>query len=77
MPNPNGVGDRATKWIRWIARIWSALVIAVVVFILIGYLGNWVTTGTVDPYAVADYPPIENLPPLFIGPLLRGSLAIS
>ena len=33
--------------------------------IVAGYAWSWVTTGTADPNAVEDYPPIENLPPLF------------
>jgi hypothetical protein len=65
MPDVNGVGDRATKWIRWIARIWGSLIVAIALFFLIGYAWSWVTGGTVDPHAVEDYPPIENLPPLF------------
>ena len=65
MPNVNDVGDRVTKWIRWIARIWGTLIVAFTLLMLIGYAWNWVTTGTSDPHAVEDYPPIENLPPLF------------
>jgi hypothetical protein len=65
MPNVNQGVDRVTKSIRWIARIWGAALIAVTLFILIGYAWNWVTTGQADPYAVADYAFIENLPPLF------------
>ena len=65
MPNVHEVGDRATKWIRWIARIWGALIVAVTLLMLIGYAWSWVTTGVADPHAVEDYPPIENVPPLF------------
>jgi hypothetical protein len=57
--------DRVTKRLRWIARIWGAVIVAVTLVILLGYIWNWVTTGQADPHAVADYPPIENLPPLF------------
>ena len=64
MPNVNVAGGRATKWIRWIARIWGSLIIAFTLLIVIGYAWNWLTTGTADPYAAEDYPPIENLPPL-------------
>ena len=66
MLESNDADDRTTQRLRRIARIWSALVIAVVAFVLIGYLSNWIATGTGDPYAAEDYPPIENLPPLFI-----------
>ena len=67
MPNVSDVGDRATKRIRWIARIWGAVLVAFTLVILIDYTWNWVTTGEADPYAVEDYPPIENLPPLLGG----------
>jgi uncharacterized membrane protein len=58
--------DRVTKWIRWIARVWGTLIIGVTLLIVIGYAWNWVTTGVADPHAVEDYPPIENLPPIFM-----------
>ncbi|MBN1317730.1 MAG: hypothetical protein JXA42_19760 [Anaerolineales bacterium] len=66
MPDVNNICDHATKRIRWIARIWATLIVAFTLLFLIGYAWNWVTTGTADPYAVDDYPPIENLPPLFM-----------
>jgi len=66
MANANDVGDRATKWIRWTARIWGTAIIGITLLFLIGYAVNWVTTGKADPHAVQDYPPIENLPPLFM-----------
>ena len=65
MSNVDDTGDRATKRIRWIARIWGTLIVVITLMILIGYAWNWVTTGTSDPHAAEDYPPIENLPPLF------------
>ncbi|MFN2218278.1 MAG: hypothetical protein ACK2UA_06710 [Anaerolineae bacterium] len=65
MPKVNEVSDRTTKWIRWIARIWAAVIIAIVLLIFIGRASSWVLTGEAAPYAVEDYPPIENLPPLF------------
>jgi hypothetical protein len=64
MTNTND--DRLTKWIRWIARIWSAPIIAYALIMLIGYTWSWVTTGTADPYAVEDVPPIEILPPILM-----------
>jgi hypothetical protein len=65
MPNVNDVGERATKRIRWTARIWGSLIVAFTLLFFIGYAWNLVTTGVADPHAVEDYPPIENLPPLF------------
>jgi hypothetical protein len=66
MENIEHTYDRATKRIRWIARIWSAVIIAFALMILIGYTTNRVTTGTADPHAEEDYPFIENLPPIFM-----------
>lgn len=61
----NVIGDRTTKRIRRIARIWGTLIAAVVFLVLLGYAWNWVTTGQADPHAAEDYPPVENVPPLF------------
>jgi hypothetical protein len=58
--------DIITKWIRLIARIWSVPVIAYALIMFIGHTVNLVTTGKADPYAVEDYPFIENLPPIFL-----------
>jgi len=65
VPNVNDVDDRATKWIRLIARTWGTLIIVIALFVLIGYTSNLARTGVADPYAAENYPPIENLPPLF------------
>ena len=51
MPDVNDVGNRATKWIRWIARIWGTLIVAFTLLMLIRYAWNWVTTGKADPHA--------------------------
>ncbi|RKX75362.1 MAG: hypothetical protein DRP87_14765 [Spirochaetes bacterium] len=58
--------DRASKWIRWIARIWSSPIIIYSLILVAGYTWNWVTTGVADPYAVEAYPPIEALPPILM-----------
>ena len=50
--------------LRWIARIWSIVIIVFTLIMLIGYAVNWVQTGTADPHAMEDYPAIENLIPL-------------
>ena len=65
MSDVNDDGDRTTKRIRWLARIWGTLIAAFTLLMLIGYAWNWVTTGKADPHAVEDYPSIENVPPLF------------
>jgi len=67
MANTEYTGNRATKWIRWIARIWGTVIITFALLMLIGYAWNWVTTGKTDPYAMEDYPPIENLIPITLG----------
>ena len=66
MASTKYTGDRATKWIRWIARIWGTVIIGYALILLICYAVNWVTIGTADPHAVEGYPPIENLPPLLM-----------
>jgi len=58
--------DKTTKRLRLIARIISAPIILYALIMLIGYGYNWVTTGTADPYAVEDYPFIENIPPILM-----------
>jgi len=50
--------------LRWIARIWSIIIILFTLIMVIGYAVNWVKTGTVDPHAMKDYPAIENLIPI-------------
>jgi len=65
MSNINDVSDRATKRMRWIARIWGTLVLVIVLFILIGSVWGRITATEADPYVEEGYPFIENLPPLF------------
>ena len=66
MKNVIDTGDRATKWIRWIARIWSAPIIVYSLMMLTGYAWNLVTIGKADPYAVEGYPLVEALPPILM-----------
>jgi len=61
------------RWIRWVARIWGGLVFLFALLVFVGYAYSWVTTGTADPYAAEDYPPIENLPPLLMFVAALGS----
>jgi hypothetical protein len=74
MAKGNDDYGRVTKWLRWIARIWSLPIIVIALIIFAGYGWSWVTTGVADPHAVEDYPPIENVPPilLFISVLCLG-----
>jgi hypothetical protein len=69
MADINDSGDRGTKLIRRIARIWSAPIILYSLMQLTGYAWNWLTIGKADPYAVEGYPFIEAVPPilLFLG----------
>ena len=71
MTNVSDTDDRTTKWMRRIARIWSAPIIVYSLMMFAGYAWNWVTTGTADPYAVEGYPFVEALPPIlmFLGVL--------
>ena len=66
MTNVSDTGDRATKWMRWIARIWSSPIIVFSLIMLTGYAWNWVTIGKADPYAVEGYPLVEALPPILM-----------
>jgi hypothetical protein len=66
MAMANGGRDRGTKWIRWVARIWSLPLMVYALLLLVGYAWNWVTLGVADPYAVEGYPPTEALPPIFM-----------
>lgn len=66
MANGDETRNGATRWIRWIARIWGGLVFLLALLIFAGYASNWLTTGEADPYAAEDYPPIENVPPLLM-----------
>ena len=66
MAKISDTGDRGTKLIRRIARIWSAPIIVYSLMMLTGYAWNWLTTGKADPYAVEGYPFVEALPPIFM-----------
>ena len=57
---------RATKWIRWIARVWSFPIVVYALLLFAGYAWNWVTTGVADPHAVENVPFLEALPPIFL-----------
>ena len=66
MAKGNGSRDRATKWIRSIARIWSLPLMGGALLVLVGIAWSWLTTNVADPYAVEDYPPTEALAPIFV-----------
>jgi len=66
MTNVSDTGDRATKWMRRIARIWSSPIIVFSLIMLTGYAWNWVTIGKADPYTVEGYPLVEALPPILM-----------
>ena len=66
MKKVSDTSDRATKWIRWIARIWSSPIILYALLMLAGYAWNLVTIGKADPYAVEGYPLTEALPPILM-----------
>jgi hypothetical protein len=61
---------------RLIAKIWSTPVIIFSLIIFIGHVTSWITTGTPDPYAEANIPITEFLPPIFMFIAVLG-LAIS
>lgn len=55
-----------TKWMRWIARIWSIPLILYALLMATGYTWSWLTTGVADPYAVEDVSFAETLAPIFM-----------
>ena len=57
MANTGDGAHRTTKWIRWIARICSMVIIGITLLMVIAHV------VIPDPHAT-DYPPIENLLPL-------------
>ena len=73
MANTKYAGSRATKWIRWVARIWGALIVAYVLLMLIGYGWNWVTTGVADPHEVED---VSLITYLGLALMVPGALAL-
>ena len=58
--------DQAPKWIRLVARIWSAPVIVFALIMAGGYAWSWLTTGVADPYAVEGTTFVEALPPILM-----------
>jgi hypothetical protein len=65
MTEPTPSLDRPPKWVRIVARIWSAPIILFVVFFLLGNLWSELTNGGPDPYAVGETTTLELLPPIF------------
>ncbi len=66
MADVSNNGDRETKWLRRIARIWSSPIIVYSLIMLTGYTWSWVTIGKADPYTVEGFPFIEALPPIMM-----------
>ncbi len=58
--------NKTTKRIRLIARILTTPITAYALMMIIGYTIIWIITRTADPYAVENYPFVENLPPIFM-----------
>ena len=66
MEENESTAHRELKRLLLIARIWSAVLIAIGLMIFGSYAYNYFETGVADPYAAPGYPFIENLPPAFI-----------
>jgi hypothetical protein len=58
--------NKATRRMRWVARIWSIPIIVYALIMFVGYTWSWITTGVADPYAVEDVSPVEALPPILL-----------
>ena len=55
--------EKSPKWLRLVARIWSAPIILITFFIAAGNIWSWLTTDAADPYAVEGITFLEKLPP--------------
>lgn len=64
MADSKKIVDHYIIIIRWIAKIWSGLVILIAIFIIITFLWNLIITGKPDPYSIGEYPTVENLIPV-------------
>ncbi|BEP28051.1 DUF7670 domain-containing protein [Helicovermis profundi] len=58
---------KVTNLIRWTARILATVIITLALFMVIASIWNYLTTGKADPYAIENYPAIENLIPITLG----------
>jgi hypothetical protein len=66
MPEDHSSQKRATKWTRWVARIWSIPILIFALIMFVGYTWSWITTGVADPHAVEDVPLVDALPPILM-----------
>ncbi len=66
MTKGNDSRNRVTKWIRWTARIWGFPIIFFALPMPLGFVHAWVTTGVPFPNSVGEFPPIEDLLPIFM-----------
>ena len=66
MTKDNNSRNRVTKWIRWTARIWGLPIIFFALPMPLGFAYAWVTSGVLFPDAVGEFPPIEDLLPIFM-----------
>ncbi len=66
MTKDRDTNDRAMKWIRRIARIWSFPIIVYALMMLTDYAWNWMTTRKANPYVVEGTSFVEALPPILM-----------
>ena len=66
MTEPAPALDHPPKWVRIVARIWSAPIILFVAFFVLGTLWASLTGGADDPYAVEKATFLESLAPIFM-----------
>jgi hypothetical protein len=60
MPEVEEVGDtKVMRRMRWVARIWGTVVVALARLVFSGYAWSWVTTGEADPQAAEDILPLR------------------
>lgn len=66
------IEKKSPRWLRLVARIWSAPVILITLFITIGNIWAWLTNAPGDPYAVEDPSFLESLPPALLAIAVLG-----
>lgn len=59
MTENEGLKNNLVVILRLIARIWAIIILMIAIIFLVGYIYNWVTLKTADPYQVEEaHPPL-------------------
>jgi len=64
--------EKTPRPLRFVARIWSAPIILITLFITVGNIWAWLTDAPSDPYAVQDPTFLESLAPALLAITVLG-----